>query len=414
MASENGLSPRLAAFQGDSFPFSCVDGERSSQGKVRPAGFAAVGGDKIFSGEREGRFLSDLHGRRAQTQGWGGFMDGGSHSGDGPNDEEEEDEDAEGNEEDEDVDDGDGLVSLEEGNNKINYNSSGSVQSSSDKICDERTISQEHHSSFGSGRGVLLKDGNGGRGCLEDQSYEVSRMDACHNAVTVMETEPYYAHALPGADGLSHHKEDRGENGCGFNGRKEAGLTTGYWETLRTQLSDPTTGALMDDAMILSCGHSFGNSGMQRVYKMKACITCSQPVSDYSVRPNLTLRAAVQAFRREEELHLLKASRRKREKFEQEKCNNNDLFSMDLSRGKGVQFPFAVSDRVIIKGNKRTPQRFVGRVAVVTAQCLNGWYVVKTLDNAESVKLQYRSLEKLMDDQGTEMIPDKTLTPNWL
>lgn len=151
MASENGLSPRLAAFQGDSFSFPCVEGERSSQGKVRPAGFAAVGGEKIFSGEREARFLSDLHRRRTQTQGWGGFMDGGSHTGDGPNDEEEEEEeeDAEGNEEDEDVDDGDGLVSLEEGNNKINYNSSGSVQSSSDKICDERAISQEHRSSFG-------------------------------------------------------------------------------------------------------------------------------------------------------------------------------------------------------------------------------------------------------------------------
>ena len=24
----------------------------------------------------------------------------------------------------------------------------------------------------------------------------------------------------------------------------------------------------MDDAMILSCGHSFGSSGMQRVYRM--------------------------------------------------------------------------------------------------------------------------------------------------
>jgi hypothetical protein len=71
---------------------------------------------------------------------------------------------------------------------------------------------------------------------------------------------------------------------------------------------------------------------------------------------------------------------------------------------KGVQYPFAVFDRVIIKvlylslylakhsfcslglvptnrgdqdgfhqGNKRTPERFMGRVAVVTAQCLNGW-----------------------------------------
>ncbi|KAF9599167.1 hypothetical protein IFM89_035446 [Coptis chinensis] len=41
--------------------------------------------------------------------------------------------------------------------------------------------------------------------------------------------------------------------------------------------------------------------------------------------------------------------------------------------GKGVQFPFAVTDRVVIKGNKRTPLCFVGREAVVTTQCLNGW-----------------------------------------
>jgi len=27
------------------------------------------------------------------------------------------------------------------------------------------------------------------------------------------------------------------------------------------------------------------------------------------------------------------------------------------------------------QGNKRTPQRFVGREAIVTTQCLNGWLV---------------------------------------
>lgn len=76
---------------------------------------------------------------------------------------------------------------------------------------------------------------------------------------------------------------------------------------------------------------------------------------------------------------------------------------MEPSRSRGVQFPFAVMDRVIIKvvyelarfylqvflpfsekeiirekmvqGNKRTPQRFVGREAIVTTQCLNGWLV---------------------------------------
>ena len=27
-----------------------------------------------------------------------------------------------------------------------------------------------------------------------------------------------------------------------------------------------------------------------------------------------------------------------------------------------------------LQGNKRTPERFVGREAVITTQCLNGWY----------------------------------------
>jgi hypothetical protein len=72
-----------------------------------------------------------------------------------------------------------------------------------------------------------------------------------------------------------------------------------------------------------------------------------------------------------------------------------------------------VADRVIIKGNKRTPPRFVGREAVVTTQCLNGWYVVKTLDNAESVKLQYRSLAKAPEDPSAKATPNKMVS-NWL
>jgi hypothetical protein len=31
------------------------------------------------------------------------------------------------------------------------------------------------------------------------------------------------------------------------------------------------------------------------------------------------------------------------------------------------------------QGNKRTPQRFVGREAIVTTQCLNGWSVTLQL-----------------------------------
>jgi len=40
---------------------------------------------------------------------------------------------------------------------------------------------------------------------------------------------------------------------------------------------------------------------------------------------------------------------------------------------KGVQYPFVVGERVLIMGNRRTPDKFVGKEAVITSQCLNGW-----------------------------------------
>ncbi|KAG2271641.1 hypothetical protein Bca52824_066196 [Brassica carinata] len=46
-------------------------------------------------------------------------------------------------------------------------------------------------------------------------------------------------------------------------------------------------GALMSDAMILPCGHTFGAGGIEQVKQMKACCTCSQPVSEDSITPNL-------------------------------------------------------------------------------------------------------------------------------
>lgn len=41
-------------------------------------------------------------------------------------------------------------------------------------------------------------------------------------------------------------------------------------------------------------------------------------------------------------------------------------------------------------------------------------YVVKTLDNAESVKLQYRSLEKVTENTPLKTSPPIKTTPNWL
>ena len=40
---------------------------------------------------------------------------------------------------------------------------------------------------------------------------------------------------------------------------------------------------------------------------------------------------------------------------------------------RGKPPSLAVGDRVFIRGNKRTPQNFVGRLAIITTQCLNGW-----------------------------------------
>ncbi|KVH83941.1 hypothetical protein Ccrd_025462 [Cynara cardunculus var. scolymus] len=56
----------------------------------------------------------------------------------------------------------------------------------------------------------------------------------------------------------------------------------------------------------------------------------------------------------------------------EDKVNYGDSMFMDTPRGRGLQFPFSICDRDIIKGNKRTPEHFVGFEAVITTQCMNG------------------------------------------
>lgn len=281
-----------------------------------------------------------------------------------------------------------------------NDNSSGSVHSSNDKDKHDNILAKEGNCNNNININIIR--GGGGSSSHQQQG----RGDCYENAVAINESEMYYSQFLHGNEGGNVGHKDIGENG------KEGLLSVESGEPLRAILSDPITGTLMDDAMILPCGHSFGSGGLQHVIRMKACYSCSQSVTEDSFAPNLSLRFAIQAFRREEDLHSCRASKRKRDRLEQDKSSCGDL-SMYISRGKGVQFPFAVTDRVVIKGNKRTPLRFVGREAVVTTQCLNGWYVVKTLDNAESVKLQYRSLAKVSDSPSSNMNSSKT-TPSWL
>ncbi|XP_010253078.1 PREDICTED: U-box domain-containing protein 62-like [Nelumbo nucifera] len=417
---DNGLNSQMV-FQDDGLQFSCGAPQRHVADPGRKtrevSGFAD---EKMFPIVRDryvrtpaSEFRRSLYDsspgrqdRPENQQNWNGNGSARPPSADGSEGEEDDDE-----EEDDEVDEGDRevealdrLVAADDGNNK-NNNSSSSVHSSSEKIRNEKSNLQKHPSFGGSSRGALEKDVNvvqsatSIRGSPSEQQHQQGRITHYDNAVTIAEPDIYYSQFLQGTEGTTLvQKEMGGDNGCGFSGRRDGSLSNESGESLRAILSDPLTGTLMDDAMILPCGHSFGSGGMQHVFRMKACCICSQSVSEDSVAPNLTLRAAVQAFRREEELQSFRASKRRRERFEQDKYGYGDTFPMDMSRGRGVQFPFSVSDRVIIRGNKRTPQRFIGREAVITTQCLNGWYVVKTLDNAESVKLQYRSLAKVSDN----------------
>ncbi|CAN6468094.1 unnamed protein product [Victoria cruziana] len=441
MASEgmgSGLSPAIVFHDDGASTFG-------SSRKTAPVG--PFVDQKLFSDDREryfrgqgdfrrGMFCSEDE-RRSGASGSGqdvgqtGRSDGrdwrqrGGSDGDDDDDDEEDDDEDEDDEDDGGEGDMEALVNGKGGSKPIlpgndggkdtnvhvgsnngsgsgdNSTSGGSLLSVSEKVREgnlerenggNKGNSEKHPPPFGMGRGGLGKD------------------LAVTNSAAVGLSE-----CQPGTSISTAHKEAGGENGCGFSGRKDAPLSGEPGDSLRAILSDPLTGALMDDAMILTCGHSFSSGGIQQVLRMQACYTCGQAISSDSVAPNLSLRSAVQAFRREEEFQLSKASKRRRERFEQEKGSFGEL-TLDGSRGRGVQFPFAVSDRVIIKGNKRTPQRFVGREAVVTTQCLNGWYVVKTLDNAESVKLQYRSLSKVGNRPPSNGMSSKVVAvgPNWL
>ncbi|KAI4306554.1 hypothetical protein L6164_029823 [Bauhinia variegata] len=409
---ENGLSSPLV-FQGDPLRFNCGAPQRrvgDPGPKTRElSGFL---NEKMFDLERDRFFTSpaadfrrnvygNISDRRdpPATRNWNGNGSTTTPSGDDSDGDDEEDEDEDDDDDDvEDEAEVEELVGVDDGkkknSNTINdINNSNSNGSNLASIADRISNGKAQHHSYGSGREVL-KDGNVGQ--------LVHNMRAGVN-------DDHQQERLGTEGSASMQKSMVEENGCGFSGRKDVYLSESG-ESLRAILSDPITGALMDDAMILPCGHSFGGGGKQYVIRMKACCTCSQPVSEESISPNLSLRAAVQAFRREEESQFYRPSKKRRDRFDQ--GGYGDSAVMEPPRGRGVQFPFAVMDRVIIKGNKRTPQRFVGREAIVTTQCLNGWYVVKTLDNAESVKLQYRSLAKVSDYPSKPA--SAKIGPNWL
>ncbi|KAJ8769879.1 hypothetical protein K2173_008961 [Erythroxylum novogranatense] len=180
--------------------------------------------------------------------------------------------------------------------------------------------------------------------------------------------------------------------------------------SLRSVLSDPISGAFLEDAMVVSCGHSFGGLMLSKVIDMSRCTLCNAEIDTGSLIPNIALRAAASAIKQEDNRRLFhNSSLRKRRKemgdqidaLRRPNRENGDLASGD-GLPKGVQYPFAVNEKVIIKGNRRTPEKFVGKEAIITSQCLNGWYLLKIIGSGENVRLQYRSLRKILSPQILE------------
>ncbi|XP_047182167.1 U-box domain-containing protein 62 isoform X2 [Vigna umbellata] len=379
---ENGLSSPLV-FQDDPLRFNCPTPQRrvgDPGPKTRELGAFIdekmfIDRDRFFAAQNpDFRRYADCSSRQ-DPRNW--TVNGTAAT---PSEDDESDEDDE-DDEDEDDDEGDteveGLVGGGSKREIIANNNGGGGNLPS--------VANGKAHAFVSGRELLGKDGgeigqlvlsnvNGGG----DEDHRQEGLGKSQNSVTVADTdcEEYYSHYLQGADGASGHKVMVDDGGCGFSGRKDAMYSTESGESLRNILSDPVT-------------------------KLAAPVLNPQPRNQYLL---------TYAYRREEESQFYRSPKRRRERFDQGGFGDSSV--MEPSRSRGVQFPYAVMDRVVIKGNKRTPQRFVGREAIVTTQCLNGWYVVKTLDNAESVKFQYRSLAKVLDDPSKPS--SSKMSPNWL
>uniref|UniRef100_A0A2P2L773 PUB 62/63 C-terminal domain-containing protein n=1 Tax=Rhizophora mucronata TaxID=61149 RepID=A0A2P2L773_RHIMU len=176
--------------------------------------------------------------------------------------------------------------------------------------------------------------------------------------------------------------------------------------SLRSVLSDPLSGSFLEDAVVVSCGHSFGGLMLRKVLDMSRCTLCSAEIVAGPLIPNFALRAAAAAIKHEDErrlFHNAALRKRRKEMVDQTDINrrpngeNGDIAAAD-GLHKGVQYPFSVNE----KGNRRTPEKFVGKEAIITSQCLNGWYLLKIIGSGENVRLQYRSLQKILTPEAVK------------
>lgn len=171
--------------------------------------------------------------------------------------------------------------------------------------------------------------------------------------------------------------------------------------SLRSVLSDSLSGSFLEDAMLVPCGHSFGGMMLKRVIEMGRCSVCDAEVGTASLIPNHALRAAAGAVKREDDRRLFhNAAMRKQRREVGDRWVNGDVTPENGSH-RCVQYPFSVNEKVVIKGNRRTPDKFVGKEAIITSQSLNGWYLVNIIESGEKVRLQYRSFSKIPNSPPT-------------
>ncbi|XP_057773965.1 uncharacterized protein LOC130993196 isoform X2 [Salvia miltiorrhiza] len=94
--------------------------------------------------------------------------------------------------------------------------------------------------------------------------------------------------------------------------------------SLRSVLSDPISGAYLEDAMLVSCGHSFGGLMLRKVIETSRCTLCNGEIDSGSLIPNHALRAAAVAVKQEDDRRLFhNAALRKRRKEANEHRNSN-------------------------------------------------------------------------------------------
>uniref|UniRef100_A0A804PRY4 RING/U-box superfamily protein n=1 Tax=Zea mays TaxID=4577 RepID=A0A804PRY4_MAIZE len=131
--------------------------------------------------------------------------------------------------------------------------------------------------------------------------------------------------------------------------------------SLRSVLSDPLSGAFLEDAMVLPCGHSFGGLMLKKVLELARCSICNGDVDEASLFPNLALRAVATVVKMEDDRRLFhNAALRKRRKevtehMDAQRRNGSSKDSIELGLEaesprafKGVQYPFVVGERVLI------------------------------------------------------------------